>query len=144
MQPTPRLSVGMSATYVGEQFNRSPLRRDPLDEFVRVDLVAHFSLTEQVEVFARAENLFDEQYQVILNAGTAGRSGYAGCGGRSDAAVAILCAIFRVRHDGWSDQGKYAGEQQQASGPVSLDALRWSSVGKRGRSRMRWSARCAT
>ncbi len=43
-----------------------------------MDLAAHYALTGAVEVFGRIENLLDEQYQVILNAGTADRSAYGG------------------------------------------------------------------
>lgn len=72
-----RVTFGISAVYVGEQFSRT-LRRDPLDDFIRVDLAAHVALTDAVEAFARIENLLDEQYQVILNAATADRSAYGG------------------------------------------------------------------
>jgi vitamin B12 transporter len=75
--PQSRLNVGANAVYVGDQFNRT-LRRDPIDGFVRVDLVGGFKLNDRVDVFARVENLFDEQYEVIRNAGTAGRSAYGG------------------------------------------------------------------
>jgi vitamin B12 transporter len=77
LHPSHRWSLGAHAVYVGKQFNRT-LRRDPLDDFVRVDLITHFALTDRIELFGRIENLLDEQYQVILNAGTPDRSAYAG------------------------------------------------------------------
>ncbi len=77
VRPLPRWSFGVNAVYVGKQYSRT-LRRDPLDEFVRVDLTTRFALTDGAELFGRVENLFDRQYQVILNAGTPDRSAYAG------------------------------------------------------------------
>jgi vitamin B12 transporter len=77
LRPSQRWSFGANAVYVGKQFSRT-LRRDPLDEFVRVDLTTHFALTDRVELFGRIENLLNKQYEVILNAGTPDRSAYAG------------------------------------------------------------------
>lgn len=69
--------IGVQATYVGDQFNRSR-ERDPLDDFVRVDLDARWQLLERLSLSVRIENVFDETYEVVRNAGVADRSGYLG------------------------------------------------------------------
>jgi len=74
---TESLYLGAQLVYVGEQFNRSR-ERDPLDSWVRVDLDGTWQASDALQLFARVENLFDEDYEVVQNAGVAGRSGYLG------------------------------------------------------------------
>ena len=45
---------------------------------LRKSLSGRFALTETVELYARIENLFDEQYQQIIGYGTPGLSGHLG------------------------------------------------------------------
>jgi len=49
-----------------------------LDSWTRVDLTGQYEVTETVELYARVENLFDEDYQQILGYGTPGLSGSVG------------------------------------------------------------------
>jgi vitamin B12 transporter len=35
-------------------------------------------VTEQIAVYGRVDNLFDEEYQTVANYGTPGRAAYAG------------------------------------------------------------------
>ncbi|MEO1323102.1 MAG: TonB-dependent receptor [Pseudomonadota bacterium] len=49
-----------------------------VDSWTRVDLAGSYDVSETVEVFARVENLFDEDYQQILTYGTPDLSGYLG------------------------------------------------------------------
>jgi vitamin B12 transporter len=49
-----------------------------LDSYVRVDLRASWSISDNLEVYGRVENLFDEAYQTAFNYGVPGRAGYAG------------------------------------------------------------------
>ena len=74
LTPNGRFSSVLSVRYNGEE-------QDPngvLDSWVRVDLAATFELAESIELYARIENLFDEQYQQILGYGTPGLSGHVG------------------------------------------------------------------
>lgn len=75
--PVDGLTLTASVTYVGERFSRSG-ERDLLDEYVRVDLAGSYALTQDAEVFFRAENVLDAEYEEIKDFGTAGRSGYLG------------------------------------------------------------------
>ena len=53
-------------------------RSGKTDDWTRVDLNASFDVSDDVELFARIENLFDEEYQQILGYGTPDRSGSIG------------------------------------------------------------------
>ena len=77
VQPLDRLSLTASATYVGERFNRSN-ERDLIDDYIRIDLAGSYGLNADAELFFRAENLFDADYEELKGFGTAGRSGYLG------------------------------------------------------------------
>lgn len=77
LKPAADYSLTASVTYVGERFNRSR-ERDLLDDYIRVDLDGRYNLTETAELYVRAENLFDADYEEVKDFGTAGRSGYIG------------------------------------------------------------------
>ncbi|MGF1623193.1 MAG: TonB-dependent receptor plug domain-containing protein [Rhodomicrobiaceae bacterium] len=77
VEPLDKLKLSASATYVGERFNRSE-EREPLDDYIRVDLAGTYDVREDVELFFRADNVFDADYQEIKDFNTAGRSGYVG------------------------------------------------------------------
>ncbi len=49
-----------------------------VDEWTRVDLNASYDVSENVQLYTRIENLFDEEYQQILGYGTPGLSGSFG------------------------------------------------------------------
>jgi vitamin B12 transporter len=74
LNPEGRLSAVLSVRYNDEE-------QDPngtVDAWMRVDLAGEFQLSQDVELFARIENLFDEEYQQVLGYGTPGLSGYIG------------------------------------------------------------------
>jgi vitamin B12 transporter len=74
LNPAGRISGVLSLRYNGEE-------QDPngvVDSWFRVDLAGEFALSETVELYARLENLFDEQYQQVLGYGTPGLSGFVG------------------------------------------------------------------
>ncbi len=77
LRPLDELTFSASATYVGERFNRSR-ERNPLDDYIRVDLAGRYDLGAGAELFFRADNVFDADYEEITGFGTAGRSGYVG------------------------------------------------------------------
>ena len=52
--------------------------RGTVDSWIRADLSASYQLPKNIELFARIENLFDEDYQQIFGYGTPERSGYIG------------------------------------------------------------------
>jgi vitamin B12 transporter len=77
LQPAEGFSITASAIYVGERFNRSN-ERNLLDDYIRVDLNGSYDLTESAQLYFRAENVLNADYEEIKDFGTAGRSGYVG------------------------------------------------------------------
>jgi vitamin B12 transporter len=71
------LETGVTFTHVGDSFDnaRNTTRVDAYDV---VDLRAAYPLMNGIELQARIENLFDEQYETIYRYGTPGRAGYVG------------------------------------------------------------------
>lgn len=75
------LELGAAVRWSGKSFdNASNATR--LDDYTLVDLRAEFALSDDVKLFARAENIFDEQYMTAFRYGSLGRSIYAGIRGR--------------------------------------------------------------
>jgi vitamin B12 transporter len=77
LKPVDGLSLSVSATYVGERFNRSE-ERGLLDDYLRLDMGGTYAVAENAELFFRADNLLDADYEEIGGFATAGRSGYLG------------------------------------------------------------------
>ncbi len=71
------LSTAAAVRYVGETFN-DDANTVTLPDYTLVDLRAAYPLREGLEVYGRVENLFDEDYQTILNYGAAGRGAFVG------------------------------------------------------------------
>jgi vitamin B12 transporter len=75
------LELGAAVRWSGKSYdNASNAQR--LDDYTLVDLRAELKLSDTVKLFARAENIFDEQYMTAYRYGTLGRSIYAGIRGR--------------------------------------------------------------
>jgi vitamin B12 transporter len=75
------LELGAALRWSGKSYdNASNATR--LDDYTLVDLRAEFALSDEVKLFARAENVFDEQYMTAFRYGSIGRSIYAGIRGR--------------------------------------------------------------
>ncbi len=76
-QPITPLVVNLVGRYVGSRFNDLQNRQSQR-AFDVWTLTASYDVTKQVQVYTRAENLFNEKYEEILNAGTPVRSIYVG------------------------------------------------------------------
>jgi vitamin B12 transporter len=76
-QPIEPLLVSLEGRYVGSRFEDvNNLQR--LGSFDVWNLVANYGITKYVQAYVRAENLFNEKYEEILNFGTAVRSVFVG------------------------------------------------------------------
>jgi vitamin B12 transporter len=77
-----RLTYGVSMAYTGAHidadFEVFPFRRVRLGAYWLAGARVAYAITPGVEVFARAGNAFNEQYQDALGYRTEGRSVYAG------------------------------------------------------------------
>tara|TARA_R110000772_G_scaffold43659_1_gene100546 strand:- start:816 stop:2747 length:1932 start_codon:yes stop_codon:yes gene_type:complete len=71
------LKTGATITHVGSQFDNGSNTRE-LQGYVVADLRAAMPITDNIELYGRVENLFDEEYETIYRYGTPGRSAFAG------------------------------------------------------------------
>ncbi|WP_425288438.1 TonB-dependent receptor plug domain-containing protein [Sphingomonas gellani] len=71
------LETGATLTSVGNSFNDAGnLRR--LQGYVLADLRAALPITDNLSVYGRVENVFNERYQTVADYGQPGRAAYAG------------------------------------------------------------------
>jgi vitamin B12 transporter len=75
------LELGAAVRWSGKSFDNAT-NATRLDDYTLVDLRAEYELSDGVKLFARAENIFDEQYMTAFRYGSLGRSIYAGIRGR--------------------------------------------------------------
>ena len=76
-QPIEPLRVSLEGRYVGSRFN-DVNNLQKLGAFDVWNLIANYDVAKWVQAYVRAENLFNEKYEEILNFGTPVRSVYAG------------------------------------------------------------------
>jgi vitamin B12 transporter len=74
---TPRFETGATLTHVGRSFDNAA-NTNRLQGYVVADIRASFDVTQQISVYGRIENLFDEKYETIRQYGALGRAAYAG------------------------------------------------------------------
>ncbi len=73
-QPSEKLQSTLVVVYNDEEEDS----RGTVDSWTRVDLSASYRFNDNLRLFARVENLADEDYQQIFGYGTPERSGYLG------------------------------------------------------------------
>lgn len=71
------LKTGASVRYVGETFH-DVANTVKVGAYALVDLRASYPIDDHLEVYGRIENLFDEDYETVLNYGAAGRGAFGG------------------------------------------------------------------
>ena len=71
------LGLGGTVTITGDSFNDSA-NTVRLDSYVLAGLRASYPVTERFELYARADNLFEEIYETVSGYGTYGRGGAVG------------------------------------------------------------------
>ena len=76
-QPIDPLRIDLVARFVGSRFSTTG-ERQPLDSFDVWNLIATYDVQQWAQAYVRVDNLFDEEYEEILNAGTPIRSIYFG------------------------------------------------------------------
>jgi vitamin B12 transporter len=72
-----KLSTAVAVRYAGDRYDDAA-NLNLVKGYVLWDVRASYPVSEQVEVYARVENLFDERYETIRNYGQLGRAAYAG------------------------------------------------------------------
>ncbi len=79
-----RANLNLNLSYTGEQTDQffppfpNPATIVSLDSYTLVNLTGSYRLTDTLEVYARAENLLDEDYQNVFGFNTPGVGYYAG------------------------------------------------------------------
>jgi len=75
-----RANVNLGLVYNGQQYDVAfgPTRRVVLDDYVLLNIAASYRVNDYVELYARGENLLNQQYQEVHSFGTPGIAGYGG------------------------------------------------------------------
>ncbi|TAJ07828.1 MAG: TonB-dependent receptor [Nitrospirae bacterium] len=76
-QPIDPLHIILTGRFVGSRFNTTADRQG-MQAFDVWNLTTNYTVTKHIEAYVRADNLFNQRYQEILNAGTPVRSIYFG------------------------------------------------------------------
>ena len=79
--PDGPFSGAVLVRYNGEEMDDTDFDGTPdttIDSWTRVDVTGSYDLNDRIELFARIENLFDEDYQQVLGYGTPDLSGSIG------------------------------------------------------------------
>lgn len=74
---TDAISTTAAVRYVGETFN-NPANTVTVDSYTLLDLRGSWQVTDVFEIYGRIENVTDEDYQTVLDYGTAGRGAFIG------------------------------------------------------------------
>jgi len=74
LSPQGPLSGNLFVRYNGSEEDAN----GPVSSWTRVDVSGRYQLSEQIQLYARIENLFDREYQQVLGYGTPGISGNIG------------------------------------------------------------------
>jgi len=75
-----RANANLTLAYNGQQEDVAfgPTRRVILSDYVLLNIALSYRITDNVQVFARGENLLDQTYQEVYSYGTPGIAGYGG------------------------------------------------------------------
>jgi vitamin B12 transporter len=76
-QPIDSVRVNLEGRYVGSRFN-DVNNLQPMRAFDVWNLSATYNVTNRVQTYVRADNIFNEKYEEILYYGTPVRSIFAG------------------------------------------------------------------
>lgn len=76
-KPVEEVHMALTGRMVGSRFNQTNDQQN-IPGFVVWNLATTYDVTDRVQAYFRAENLFNQHYQEILNAGTPGLSAYFG------------------------------------------------------------------
>ncbi|SNX74612.1 TonB-dependent receptor-like protein [Cereibacter ovatus] len=75
---TDRLAAGISVHAVRNLFDERANVLIPMRDYETVDATVKYDLGQEAQIYLRAENLLDEDYQVVEGFGTSGRAFHVG------------------------------------------------------------------
>ena len=70
-------NINLTTNYVGHRWD-SAINTNKTKSYTKIDLSTSYCLTNNFQIFARIENLFDKSYEEVRGYATQGRSFYAG------------------------------------------------------------------
>jgi vitamin B12 transporter len=75
-----RANINVSLIYNGRQQDVAfgPTRRVELGDYLLLNIAGSYRINDYVELYARGENLLDQQYEEVFSFGTPGIAGYGG------------------------------------------------------------------
>lgn len=75
-----RANINVALIFNGQQQDVAfgPLRRVVLDDYLLLNVAGSYRINDYVELFARGENLLDQEYQEVFSFGTPGIAAYGG------------------------------------------------------------------
>lgn len=76
-QPVDSLNMILDFRFAGSQFNDQD-NEERVASFNVVNLAVNYDLSDQFQAYVRVDNVFDEEYEEVLNYGTPGRSVFGG------------------------------------------------------------------
>ena len=74
-QPFDKLLIGARILYVGERLD---VGDQSIEDYVTIDLSIRYTLRENIEIYVRGENIFNEEYQETLGYDAPGAAVYGG------------------------------------------------------------------
>ncbi len=77
LYPTEQLQVHLDMIYSSDRYDGN-YSGETLDAYTLVNLATSYQINNNLKLFGRIDNLFDEDYEEVAGYGTAGLSGYAG------------------------------------------------------------------
>ena len=77
-----KLQFSLDMLYVGKRYDNDfstwPAKRITLKDFTKIDISVSTNILKNTEVFARIDNLTDQDYEYVFGYGTPGRSFFSG------------------------------------------------------------------
>jgi vitamin B12 transporter len=75
-----RANANLTLAYNGAQKDNAfgPTRQVTLDDYLLLNIALSYRINDYVQVYARGENLLNQQYQEVYSYGTPGIAGYGG------------------------------------------------------------------
>ena len=73
-----KLHVGVQLKYTGERFDRGDKQGAQTGKYTTIDVSADYQLTDNVNIYAKVENLTDKKYQTVDGYATSPRAFFAG------------------------------------------------------------------
>ena len=76
--PVDELHLGVNGEYIGERYDGNDQSGEQTGKYTVTNFVTNYEVSNSLQLYAKADNIFDKYYQVVDGYATAGRSFYFG------------------------------------------------------------------